>query len=445
MPGITFSGLASGLDTGAIVDQLVGLARAPVNRLQTKRSTLDGKTKKLASLSSKLGDLSKAAKALSTTQTAAPTKASGSDDSVFLTRGTGGASPGRFSIKVTALATADRYYANSVAARDQGGLFGSGTLSLQVGSGTAVDVAVEATDTLDTLASKINASGAGVSASVLNTGSGYRLQIAGSQTGAASALTITETGTTLGFASNHVVTAGDAQLEIDGFQVTRPTNTIEGAIGGVTLDLKGLSPTGTTQSVEVTRDQASLTDKLKTLVSSWNSVSSFIDSESAAPASGTKNPDSLSGDASVRTIQQRLRSIVTNPVTGASGRYTTLASLGISVQRTGQLVLDDTKLAAAIAADPDAVTRVLSGDTGAMQLLGTAIDAWTDPSNGLIDARTDAIRGQQRQIDDQIDAMTRRLDAYETQLRAQFTALESTMSSLNNQGSQISAAISSLG
>lgn len=447
MPGITFSGLATGLDTGAIVDQLVGLAKTPINRLQTKRTTLDGRAKKLASLSSKLGDLAKATTALSTTEKAAPTKATGSDDSVFLTRGTGGASAGRFSIKVVALASADRYYANPVAERNQAGLFGSGTLSLSVGAGAAVDVSVEASDTLDSLASKINASGAGVSASVLNTGSGYRLQIAGSQTGAANAVTITETGPTLGFGSvgNHVATAVDANVEIDGFTVTRPTNTIEGAIPGVTLDLKSTSPVGTTQNVEVARDQGTLVDRLKLVVSSWNIVSSFIDSESAASVTGGVKPsDSLGGDASVRTVQQRLRTIATSPVAGATGRYTTLASLGISVQRTGQLALDETKLAAAIAADPDAVTRVLSGDTGVMSQLNTAIEAWTDPSNGLLDARTDAIRGQQRQIDDQIEALTRRLDAYETLLRNQFTKLETTMSGLNNQGSQITAALQSL-
>lgn len=447
MSAITFSGLASGLDTGSIVDQLVGLAKAPINRLTTQKTTLGNKSKKLASLSTKLGELSKAAVALKTPKDAAPTKAVGSDDSVFTAAGTGGGSVGNFSVKVVSLAASDRYYANPVASRGTGGLFGSGNLRVQVGSAAAIDVAVTATDSLDTVASKINASGAGVTASVINTGSGFRLQVSGSQTGAASAVTLTETGTTFGFGAtgNHPSVATDATVEIDGFTITRPTNSIENAIPGVTLTLKKPSPTGTTQSVDVARDSGSLIDKIKSFVTGYNAVSTFISAESSASVTGdAKGADSLNGDSSVRTIQSKLRTLATSSVAGTSGRYTTLGSLGISVQRTGQITLDETKLAAAMAADPDAVTKVLTGTNGVMAKFETTLEAWTNPTTGLIDARTDAISAQQRQIDDQIDRLTRRLDAYESQLRAQFTALESTMSNLQGQSSQLSAALSGL-
>lgn len=447
--GITFSGLASGLDTSAIVDQLVQLARAPITRLQQKKSTLDGRVKRLGTLSTKLGDLQKAAQALSTKEKATPATAKSSDEGVLTVRGTSAASIGRYGVEVVSLASADRYYADSFAARDQTGLFGSGTLSLTVGTAASVDIAVDAGDTLDSLATKINASGTGVTASILNTGSGYRLQIAGSQTGTANALTITELGTSLGFGNtgNHVATASDAVVKVDGFTVTRSTNTIEGALPGVTLDLKKTSTVGSPITVEVARDQASLTDKLKAFVTSWNAVSSTIDGESSAPvgtAGTTKSADTLSGDASVRTIQGRLRSLVTSVVPGISGRYTTLGAIGMAVQRGGTLALDETKLAAALQADPDAVMKVLGGTDGLMAKFDTEIDAWTDPSTGMIDARTDTVRSQQRQIDDQIASLELRLDSYETNLRRQFTALESTMSGLQNQGSQLTAAMSRL-
>jgi flagellar hook-associated protein 2 len=361
-------------------------------------------------------------------------------------RGTGGASPARYAVRVVSLASADRYYADPVAARDQTGLFGTGTLGIQVGTGATVNVTVEASDTLDTLASKINAAGAGVTASVLNTGSGYRLQIAGSQTGAASALTLTETGTTLGFGNvgNRAATASDAVVEIDGFTVRRSTNVIDAAIPGVSLDLKKTSPAGTTQEVDVTRDQGSLSDRIKTFVTAFNVVNTAIEGESASAGGAAKPADSLSGDSTVRTIQGRLRTLVTSPMVGATGRYTTLASIGVSIQRGGALQLDETKLAAAITADPDAVTRLLGGDTGLMKGLENELDQWTDPATGMIDARTDAVRAQQRAIDDQIAALERRLDAYETQLRRQFSALESTMSGLQGQGAQLQAMMSRL-
>jgi flagellar hook-associated protein 2 len=444
---ISFAGLASGIDSGKIVDQLVAAARQPIRRLEQKQAVLDGRARRLGTLSSKLADLGKAAAALASPEKAAPVTATSSNESVFTVRGTGGGSPARYSVQVTSLATADRYYADAVAARNQTGLFGTGSLSIQVGSGTAVSVDVTGTDTLDSLASKINASGAGVTASILNTGSGYRLQIGGSQTGAANALTLTETGTTLGLNNpgNRVVTASDAVVQIDGFAVTRSSNEISGAIPGVTLDLRKTSAVGTTETVEVARDQGSLVERLRSFVNAFNAVNATIDGESSAPVgTPTKAADSLNGDSTLRTIQGRLRTLVTSPMTGASGAYTSLGSIGIAVQRGGTLALDETKLSRALAADPDAVTNLLGASNGILAKIDTETKAWSDPNTGLLDSRTDAIRAQQRTIDDQIAALERRLDAYDSQLRKQFATLETTMSSLQGQGAQLSAAMGRL-
>jgi len=174
-------------------------------------------------------------------------------------------------------------------------------------------------------------------------------------------------------------------------------------------------------------------------------VNATIDGESSAPVgTPTKSADSLNGDSTLRTIQGRIRSLATSPMTGATGAYTSLGSIGIAVQRGGTLALDETKLSRALAADPDAVTNLLGGSNGVLAKLNAETKTWTDPNTGLLDARTDAIRVQQRTIDDQIAALERRLDAYDTQLRKQFATLETTMSNLQGQGAQLSAAMGRL-
>lgn len=445
--GITFSGMAAGFDTQAVVDQLVAAARTPITRLQTQRAGLESKNKKLTSIGSKLGDLAAAAKALGTPEKASPTKASSSDETVVRATGAGVGATGRYDVKVISLAKADRHYGAALAARDAAGLVGAGTLSIAVGAGTAVDVAVEASDTLDSIASKINAAGAGVTASVLSTVDGFRLQIAGIQTGAANALTLTESGTTLGLGGpgGHPVVAADALVEVDGFSVTGPTNTLSGAIPGVTLELEGTSPVGTTQAIEVARDSAAVGERLKSFVAAWNTVTAAVNAESTVVSGVKKGADSLSGDSSLRTIQSRLRTIATSAVAGATGRYTTLASIGVSVQRDGTLLLDESKLTSAMGADADAVARVLGADgAGVMGRLEDEIEQWRAPATGLLDARATATRSQQRRIDDQVERLERRLDAYESQLRAQFTSLERLMSGMQGQSAQLQAAMGRL-
>lgn len=442
---ISFSGLASGIDTDSIVSQLVAASRTPITKLTSQKAVLESKQKKITSLASKLGDLATAAKALGTPEKASPTSASSSDESVLRVRGTGIASPGRFGVRVVSMANADRFYGGPLASRDVAGVAGSGTLSIAVGSGAPAAISISATDTLDAIAARITAAGAGVTASVLSTETGFRLQIAGIQTGAANALTISEAGTTLGFGGTdgHPVVASDARVEIDGFAVTSSTNTVSGAVPGVTLELRGTSPTGTTQSIDVSRDATAVTERVRTLVGAWNVTMGQINAESSMVAGVTKSADSLSGDIALRTVQTRLRSIATAPVAGATGRYTTLGSIGVSIQRDGTFLLDETKLSSAMAADPDAVARVLGSDSGAMSQIDDAVTAWKTPSNGLFDARQTATRNQTKRIDQQVERLQTRLDAYESHLRAKFTALEQVMSGLQGQSAQLAAALGS--
>ncbi len=66
----------------------------------------------------------------------------------------------------------------------------------------------------------------------------------------------------------------------------------------------------------------------------------------------------------LRNIETQVRNVISSPVSGVSGNYTTLASLGLTTQADGTLKLDGTKFSAALAANPAAVSDIFTSDKG---------------------------------------------------------------------------------
>ena len=213
----TFSGLASGLDTAAILEQLVALERRPIQRLQQKQADLRSMASRVDGLRGRLTSLLDAARELGDRDNVLAAKASSSDESIVKASTRGEAAVGTFALEVTQLAQAEKTVSNGFAARDQTGLFGTGTLDVTIG-GTTTSITVDSTDTLDTLADKITQQVDGVSASVVYDGSSYRLLVAGEKTGADQAIDFTETGVSLGLSdpANELRSAQDAVFSIDG-------------------------------------------------------------------------------------------------------------------------------------------------------------------------------------------------------------------------------------
>ncbi|HJL16801.1 MAG TPA: flagellar filament capping protein FliD [Sandaracinaceae bacterium LLY-WYZ-13_1] len=450
MSEITFSGLASGIDSASIISQLMRLERRPITRLQSKQRVIDSQASKLRSLKSKLTALQDAAGALSETDDVLATKVSSSDEGVFTATGTGNAALGPTSIHVTSLATAEKTYSDTFADAQTSGLFGTGTLSIQVGTDDAVDVTVEAGDTLESLVGKINGSGADVTAGLVFDGTSYRLRVTGNDTGADRAVAFTETGTTLGLdaPANEVQAAADAVFTVDGLAMTRSSNAFSDAVPGVTITLNGESPDATPATLSVERDPEALREKAQKLVDSYNDVMQTINGEFAYTGA-PKGPDSLSGDSTLRSIQSQLRSRVGSGVEGTEGAYQTLASIGIRSNTDGTLQLEAGELDEALAADPASVATLLAGNGGTVDGFVSGFDdlleSFVDDSEGVLSSRIDSLEGRKRGIDDQIDRLELRMDDTEARLRQQYAKLEQTVSGLQSQGDQMMAALVGLG
>jgi flagellar hook-associated protein 2 len=305
-----------------------------------------------------------------------------------------------------------------------------------VGTGTAVNVDVTATDTLDGIAAKINASGQRISASIFNDGTNYRLQVRGLDTGDANTITFGETGVALGLnaPTSKVQSAADASLEIDGFTVKRSTNQISGAIQGVTLALTEVTTSPAT--VRVQNDPAGLQTKVQSVVDSFNAVVNKI--HQVAGYGTTKGTSAaLQGDSALRSITERLQSALTTKV--GTGAYQILSSIGLASNRDGTLKLDSSKLSTALQNDAAGVAALLAGQgagKGVMDVVSDLAKTMT-ASKGTLSLRSDSLSSRAKSLRDAADRENNRLNRYADALRKQFTAMDTTVAGNNAQMSYI--------
>lgn len=438
-PNFSFSGIASGIDTASIIKGLVQLERLPITRLEDQQEDLQKKQDKLNKIADLLGTLQTKASALDGRgEVLTSTGTSSQDDLVGVTV-EGGASLGKFAVSVSNIATAQRTYSRNIAAKDQSGLFGTGTLDITVGSDATVSINVGASTTLEDVVSAINSSGARATAGLLFTGTEYYLQVTGNETGADNAITFGQTGTVDLNLTDTKQAALDANFTVDGFAMTSGSNLVTEAIAGVKLELKGM--TTTDADVTIQRDPDALGDLLQEFVTAYNDADKQVAYELRTGQDATAK-GSLFGESVVRQVQQKLRSTIVGKVSGLSEPYNYLGSIGVSIDRSGKLSLDRDKLKDALADDPEAVAKLLiddknAGTTGMMSLMDSTIDQLIDSSDGLLRTRTKGLGDRKRGLDDQISRMELRIDKYSEQLRNQFSAMEMALSSLQGQQAQL--------
>ena len=434
---VTFGGIGSGMDTESIVSALVGVERQGQSAIQSKLTANNSSISNLSSVATLLSRLKSASDALDTATEVGSYKATSSNTAIVAS-GSGLATPGKYSITVDKLAKEQRTYSNTISSVSTA-MGQAGTIKLGVGAGATTDIAIAATDKIDDVIGKINASGQRVTASSFFDGTSYRIQLRGQDTGAANTLSITETGTTFGFTTpaNTVQAAQDAQIQLDGFTVKSSTNQVTGAIRGVTLALT--NETTDAVSVAIENDPDALKTKLTALVDAYNGVISKVQELAGNGTTKAKDPN-LAGDSTLRAITGRLQSAL-QTVSTNSGNYKTLSSVGLSLDRNGKLSLDATKFSKALAADTDGVTKMLSGTTssteGVMSAVSSAVDLFTKSNTGLLANRTEAMTATTKRLQSRIDNEEIRINRYAEQLRKQFTQMDTAVAGWNAQANYL--------
>jgi len=428
---VTFGGLASGIDTGALIDQLVAAERSSAQRLSTKQSDLNTQKSIVNSLSSALSTFGSSARAMSTTGGIALRTATSSDAHAAVAASSSAVATAH-TLRVNQLARA-QVVSSRTFATNTTGIVGVGSVDLTAG-GTTKNVAWDATDSLTSIAAKINDANAGTNASVLFDGSSYRLVLAAQSTGTAAAVSFVDNGDNLGFAlaANLKVPPRDSIVEIDGITVTRGKNLIDDAVSGLTITANAVHAASDADTVlTVALDRDGVRDKIKAFVSSYNSVNSALHVQ--LDYTGTpKGTNTLFGDSMLRQLQNRLGSVMTQAYGGV-----TVGSIGITRDRTGAMTLDETKLTAALATNANAIEGLFVGG-GFAATVTTMTDDYARAGDGILAAKTKTLTDRNRSMQTQIDSINRRADATRATLEQQFTALESAMSKLQSQSQYLS-------
>ncbi|WP_136807852.1 flagellar filament capping protein FliD [Desulfosediminicola flagellatus] len=480
---ITFSGLATGLDTDSIVSQIMAVERAPIDRLTAQKEYQTERLNAFFQFKGKLDDLKTAASDMSLTSQVRTTKASLSSEGPF-TASTESAAIGSYEVSIAQLAQTQKTVSDGFSSSSDS-ILGTGTITVN-----GVDISItEDNDSLLTLAESINkiSDQTGVSVSIINDGSDtdpYHMVFTGKDANTSFTVTsdlVDGAGDPVAFNTTEGRAAQQAVAFIDGIKVVSDSNTISNAISGVTINLDALSQTSSagteeigvdpwdwadppvyaTTQLEISADSDALKEKVTSFVNSYNAVIEFINSgyeefgggSAIETESSDEDADSdkllgsiLRGDSSVNNVKRQLQSVLTQSINN-EGAFSILSEIGISTQRDGSLKQDNSKLDAAISNNFDDMVALLSGEgevDGVMKKFNSLLLNVTSVSSGVYATQKNSFLSSSKDIDSQIEVMESRMTKRESTLRSQFSAMEALVSGLNAQSAFLTQQLSAL-
>lgn len=359
----TIDGLVTGIDTQSIIDGLLQVGKTQTSLLTARQAEIKTKQAVYASIKDKITTLRSQAATLGKTQNSIfnTRKSTVSDESALSATVSSTAAAGVYRLKVNSLAQAHQVATQVLPDADSE--ITQGTITLRAGSRSPVTITVDSTNnTLSGLATAINDANAGLSASIVEDGSGARIVLTAEKTGTANAISITSNlAASSGNATqpafdfgNPVQAATDASVTLGSgtgaVTVTSDTNRISTLIGGVDLNLANADPAKTI-TLTVTRDTEPATKAVNDFVTSYNDLMDFLSKQTSYDA-GTQSGGPLLGDSQVSTIRNQIQTTILGTVSGVSGQVNRLSSIGVTVGDTGQLTFNSSKL-----------TSILNGST----------------------------------------------------------------------------------
>ena len=430
-------GAGSGIDTAALVRDLAVASRAPK---AARFTTLENANRaKVSAVAQARSDLESFTNSLSDVTALGSLRSQPivSDESAITATATGGVRLGNLAseITVTQLARAQTVYSGFTASASDP--VGQGGMTLTINGITHAIIIDSNNDSLTGLATAINASGSGVSASVITDGNGARLVVKG-DTGAAKAFSlVADAGAdpalnrfTYGGASTSMTlgqAAADASFTLDGVAYSRASNSITDVIPGITLTLKKATP-GTPVSIGTQRPLDSIRQTIADFVSVFNSVKRNI--AAARTATG--------GDGAMRALDQQLSSLIGQSIT-SDPAINSLSDIGIATNRDGTLNLNNAQLEAAIVAHPDAVEAMFNpprdgahtpaSDPGIALALKSVKDGAT-ASNGILDGLRSRLEKEAASINANREKMESREETYRLRLEKQFGSMDTRLSAI---------------
>jgi flagellar hook-associated protein 2 len=471
LPG---SGLGSGLDIGAIVTALVNSDKsAKQTQIDTQTKSNSLKISGVGSLKSALAAFQKSMTDLGKATSPAFAGFSATSDTPAILGATSDSTavPGNYSVVVKNLATGSKI-ASAAFAGGATSAIPSGTLKISQ-NGIDYNVAIPANATLQSTRDAINTAQAsnGISANIVTDSTGAsRLVINSSKTGTGMDLTVSgiaglEIDGTQKMGDNPAAgasgavgeLAGDAAITIDGLLVTSKSNTVSGAISGLTLNLVAASPKDaggnqTAANVTVATNTAGIQTSLQTFMDSYNTLKRTIDTLSNATADEDGNltvSAAFTGDSLPRSLMSDIRSQLTQSSAG-TGQLAVLSQMGVLTDKeTGELTLD-TKVfndRMAIPGMAGQVQQLFSGTTstnGLLARMGSAVDPYVKSGTGLLDQRSSNLTNAAASLKKQQAALDIHVASLTATLTAKYNAMDLLVGQMKATASNITSFFASL-
>ncbi|HUI83929.1 MAG TPA: flagellar filament capping protein FliD [Candidatus Binatia bacterium] len=437
-----FSGKTSGIDVNSIVSELMQVERQPETQMQQEQSTISSQLSALTAISTQLTTLYNSVNSLKDFNGAFSQKTTGSSDSAVVSASADQtAAAGTHSVTVTNLATTSSSYSGYI---PSGTSLAGAEIDVKYGSDpnhplkTDTIVIPSGDTTLQQAASYINSGSYGVTASVVSDSQGSRLVLLSKTSGAAGNLTVSSAAAA--FTSSAGV---DAQLSIDGVPFDSSTNTITGAIAGVTLSLGAAAP-NTPVLISVQPDTSQATQAIQNFVDAYNAVIGSINAQFTVDPT-TQNEGVLAGDSMLRPLQSDLLQMAATQVSGL-GPYVNLQSLGIEMQDDGTLQIDSATLSAALSSDFSDMQNFFQSTSpaGWGQSAGTQMLQLTDPTLGPVAVDISGLNQTNQDLTNQISDFEDNMAVVQQQLTDQYSNLNALLQQYPLEMQEIASQLASL-
>lgn len=445
----------SGVDTASLAENLVKAERVPQeNAINAKITKNESRISGYSAISFVMSEVQTAFSALKDQTSFSSLTANNSNPTAFSVTTGAYAAEGAHDVEVLQVAKYQRSASNGVAS-PSASLNGGKGMSFQFtvgGKATSVISLADNKDTPQDMVDAINNAKIGVTAKLVNTGDGsatpYQIVLSG-PTGASGVFSLSmdygsgggSPGVTFSANNANNQSASDAKIKVDGVTYTRSNNTISDVVAGVTFNLK--TTTSTAASLDLTRDTTAIKDKLNTLVQKYNDAMSMFtvvtDPKSTVDTYGA----TLVGDSTARMLKQQLRSMFTATSSTPGTSISALWQMGFSVDQTGVMSLDSTKLDSALTDYFDDVVKTFTGNQNNVSAYtvasaGIAGDAFKSlskmlSSTGPMQTQTTNAETQNTKYKDDLTKLGTRMDSLLARYQKQFSAMNSMVGSINSQ------------
>lgn len=434
MASISSLGIGSGLDLNGLLDQLQDAEREKLVPIERQLETQDTKISAYGQLQSALSAFQDTADALNDSALYESLSTNVGGEAITATADAE-AQPGSYNVTVNTLATRGTLASDGVSTADEAITTDAQKLTLTFADSPSQVIDIAADSSLEDIRDAINASeDAGVNATIVNDGINFRLALSSRETGADASIESFSFDGAAPFAAdtdNTLQSGTDASLSVNGIAITSSTNQVEGAIQGVTLNLQEEGES----TVKVEQDTRAVREAVTSFVDAYNDLKGTIGELTSFDAE-TGAAGELLGDSAVRTVESRMRSVLSG---GVEGEFSMLSDIGIALQRDGTLEIDSDELDNAIANNQDALSTFFVGDADEAGMAGqvnTMVEQLLS-TNGTV---TGAITGAENRSESLVERYTRTeqsIDQTISRYRTQFGQLDGMIAQMNQTSSYL--------